>query len=119
RLDTMLLVDSLALAQDALLARGLKSRTMAATGVSFGSILAALSATRHPERVSAIGLYGLFWGTQEDTDWVFQKAHDRYSPELANQFGDFCRRNGGDPDEFVASFSRFFSHSDYWVRNEA
>lgn len=118
-LNTSMIVDSLAVAHNSLLDHGLQAQSLAVTGLSCGSTFAALFAQKYPEKTCGIGLYGVFWGTGEDIKWALQGAHEEYSPELADSFKKFCRENGGDPKDFISSYSYFFNHHDFSIEKEA
>lgn len=118
-LDTSLLVDSLAVTHDMLKTQGVQNEKMAVTGLSFGSTLSVLFAAKYPEKTEGLGLYGLFYGTEKDTNWIFQGAHEVYSPDFSVEFKNFSHHNGGDENNFVESFSYLFKHPDEQVRREA
>jgi proline iminopeptidase len=56
-------------------------------GISWGSVLGAAYAERHPERVSAVVLAAVSTGTADDIDWLTVQA-GRFFPAEWHQFRD-------------------------------
>jgi proline iminopeptidase len=56
-------------------------------GISWGSVLGATYAERHPERVSAVVLAAVSTGTADDIDWLTVQA-GRFFPAEWHQFRD-------------------------------
>lgn len=60
----------------------------AVTGASWGSVLGAAYAQRHPDAVSAVVLSAVSQGTRADIDWLTEEGH-RYAPEAWAEFRAF------------------------------
>ena len=56
------------------------------TGGSWGSTLALAYAEAHPERVTALVLRAIFFGTQQEVEWAFCEGPKRFRPELYDAF---------------------------------
>jgi proline iminopeptidase len=72
--DITLLLDHLSIEQVAL------------AGGSWGSLLALLYAIEHPERVSALVLWGVFLGTKSECDFYIRGGTQRHYPDLWQRF---------------------------------
>ncbi|MBV8683360.1 MAG: prolyl aminopeptidase [Caulobacteraceae bacterium] len=68
------------------LRRHLKIEKWAVFGGSWGSTLALAYAIRHPERVSALILRGVFLLTQRELDWFYQDGASMLFPDAWERF---------------------------------
>jgi len=55
-------------------------------GGSWGSLLALLYAIEHPERVTALVLWGVFLGTKKECDFYIRGGTQRHYPDLWSRF---------------------------------
>lgn len=58
------------------------------TGGSWGSCLALTFAIRHPKRVAALVLNGIFLGTKEEISWLDQGRFQTFYPDVWNKYLD-------------------------------
>lgn len=73
------------------------------SGGSWGSTLSLAYATRHPERVSAMLLRGVFLGTRAEVEWIFEDGANRFSPAQWRLY-DSLYRSWGDPRRRVDAY---------------
>ena len=55
-------------------------------GSSYGSLLTALYAARHPDRVLGCILHGVFLGSRAEVEWLYEGGAARFYPERWQQF---------------------------------
>lgn len=58
------------------------------TGGSWGSCLALVYAINNPERVKAMVLTGIFTGTKQEADWIFNGRFKEFFPDVWQKFLD-------------------------------
>jgi len=73
-------------------------------GGSWGSTLALLYAQRHPERVAALVLRGLFTMTRAELDWFYGGGAARFFPEEWAEFVDPIPRE--ERDDLIGAYYR-------------
>jgi proline iminopeptidase len=79
-------------------------------GGSWGSTLALLYAQRHPERVRAMVLRGLFTMTQAELDWFYGGGAARFFPQ---EWADFVAPIPGiERDDLIGAYYRRLSGDD-------
>ncbi|MCU1358940.1 MAG: prolyl aminopeptidase [Ilumatobacteraceae bacterium] len=86
-------------------------------GISWGSVLGATYAERHPERCSAVVLAAVSTGTRADIDWLTVHA-GRYFPAEWHEFRDHVPAAMRDL-RLVDAYHRLLMHPDPAVRNAA
>jgi proline iminopeptidase len=87
-------------------------------GGSWGSTLALAYAETHPDRVSAMVLWGVTTGRREECDWLFRGGLARLFPAEWDRLRAGVPPNERDAD-IVEAYSRLLDHADAEVRGRA
>jgi proline iminopeptidase len=87
-------------------------------GGSWGSALALAYATRFPDRVTELVLFGVTTGRREEFDWMFREGLEAFFP------AEWDRRREALPAEYrdgdvVEAYSKLLEHPDARVREDA
>ena len=83
-------------------------------GGSWGSTLALAYAQRHPERVTALVLRGIFLCRDEDIAWFYQSGADRLFPDHWAEYRELIPP--AERDDFVAAYRRRLTSDDEATR---
>jgi proline iminopeptidase len=86
-------------------------------GGSWGSTLALAYAQRHPARVSAMLLRGIFLCRDEDIGWFYQSGADRLFPDYWAEYRDFIPV--AERGDFVSAYQRRLTSNNPQVQREA
>jgi proline iminopeptidase len=87
-------------------------------GGSWGSTLALAYAEAHPERVTALVLFGVTTGRHGEFDWLFRGGVARFFPEQWEQLRSVVPDAASD-GEVVEAYSRLLEDPDPTVRRRA
>jgi proline iminopeptidase len=83
-------------------------------GGSWGSTLSLAYAERHPDRVSAMVLFGVTTGRHSEVEWTFRGGLATVFPEQWRRLADYA----GDPD-VVGAIAQRLADTDEHVRRQA
>ena len=86
-------------------------------GGSWGSTLALAYAERHPQRVTAMVLRGIFLGRARDVHWFYQQGTSRLFPEYWQDFIEPIPEP--ERDHMIQAYYRYLTSDDESVRIKA
>jgi proline iminopeptidase len=92
------------------LRRELKIECWFVFGGSWGSTLALVYATRHPEAVRGLVLRGIFLGTRSENDWLYVDGASRIHPELWERYTHYIPEE--ERKDIVSAYYKRLTSSD-------
>ena len=86
-------------------------------GGSWGSTLGLVYAQTHPEVITEMILRGIYLGSQEDTDWIFQHGASKIFPEAWEDFIAVVPE--GERDNIMAAYYKILTGNDEELKAKA
>ncbi|MDO4595117.1 MAG: prolyl aminopeptidase [Tissierellia bacterium] len=87
-------------------------------GGSWGSTLSLCYAIKHPQRVEALILRGIFLGRREDINWIYKKGGaSKIYPESFEKFENLVADDKR--DDLIGQYYKMLTSKDIEIRNEA